>query len=144
MIYLVCHSLGNLTPLVCLLTSFLPADDTDSTLTTNVLLVDRGTIEQVSTSTLRPLPAKFQTTPCQALHCSLAYIEPVEAAQGWTEEAVKDFVSIIRSSASFQAVVTSVKSDGQLCVQAEIGNGNEDVADKLVAMGHASPRLSKM
>lgn len=109
-----------------------------------MLLVDKGCIEQVSASALRPLPVKFLAPPRQALHCSLAYIEPVEAAQGWTEAAVKDFVSIMKSSVSFQAVVTSVKSHGQVCVQAEIGNGNEDVADKLVAMGHASPRLSKM
>ena len=125
--------------------SCLLADEAEaSSAATYTVAVDSGGTQQVSTSALRPLPVEFSASPPHALCCSLAYIEPVEAALGWAEEAVKDFISIMRSSESFQAVVTSVKSDGQVCLQAEIGTGNEDVADKLVAMGHASPRLSKM
>lgn len=121
-----------------------PTDEAESMLATSVLLVDMGSVEQVPSSTLRPLPVEFMAIPRQALHCCLAYIEPVETAVGWTEAAVKDFISIMNSSAGFQATVASFKGDGQVCIQAEIGDGNEDVADKLVAMGHASPRLSKV
>ena len=96
------------------------------------------------TSAAHPLPAQFTAGSHHTVPCSLAYIEPAEAAVGWTEEAVKDFISIMTTAESFQAVVVSLKSGGQVCIQAEVGNGNEDVADKLVAMGHASPRLPKV
>ena len=126
--------------------SCLPTDEAKTTTgaSTCAVAMDSGGIQQVPTLALRPLLLKSVASPPHDVQCSLAYIEPAEAAVGWTEEALKDFVSIMSTADSFQAVVVSVKSGGQVCLQAEIGHGNEDVADKLVGMGHASPRLPKM
>ena len=122
-----------------------PAGGTETTdAVASVGTMDSGSIQQMPTSAAHPLPVHFTAASHHVVHCSLAYIEPAEAAVGWTEEAVKDFISIMTTAESFQAVVVSLKTGGQVCIQAEIGNGNEDVADKLVAKGHASPRLPKV
>ncbi|XP_055890738.1 uncharacterized protein LOC106072324 isoform X3 [Biomphalaria glabrata] len=82
-----------------------------------VFMLDYGDCEQVSRERLRPMPRYLAHLPCQAIHCRLAYVEPIETSWSSTardilcdiayylnETKKKLFIKVIDSSMTGSAI----------------------------------------
>ena len=111
--------------------------------TVNVLFVDYGTKTEVLASDLRPLPDNCLTLPPQAVHCSLAGIEPTAGdAVAWDDASVSRFVELVmceddERELRLHPVSVVRNADGdvvELC--GRLMAGDNDIGAQLVQSGY--------
>ncbi|XP_037079472.1 tudor domain-containing protein 5-like [Pollicipes pollicipes] len=109
-----------------------------------VFYVDYGSVGTVPRSFLRFLPLDFFRLPAQALLGRLANILPA-AAEGWTREASKTFLSLVDQNRILYAMVLDRSpSCVSLCLCDTNGSTDLHVNDQLVELGHAVFRNQSM
>lgn len=101
----------------------------------NVCYVDYGNTDKVSYHNLRKLLDLFLMLPVQAKRCALAYVEPVDPAVGWTEEAIEWLINNLQLK-EFIIKVTDV-TDSSIEVILQDLNSEKIINQMLVDFGFA-------